>query len=82
MTDIPKLFPTNREVEAVRARLESTDCTIEDSGVHWMIRPQSREAEERLIGALAIDPCKLKKWGVYNVAYHEIHALLEPESQG
>lgn len=79
MTDIPKLFPTNQEGEAVKARLERMDCAVEDTGAHWIVRPKTSEAENRLVGALAIDPCRLKKWGVYNVGYHEIHALLTAE---
>ena len=81
MKNIPKLFPTQQEVDAVKARLEGMGCTAEDTGAHWIVRPQNREADKRLVAALAIDPCRLKKWGIYNVAYHEIHTLLTTEPQ-
>jgi len=55
-------------------------CTVEDTGFYWIVRPKDKVAEERLVDALEIDPLKLKKWGFYNVAYHEIHVLLKPES--
>ncbi|MHB8956577.1 MAG: hypothetical protein ACYC4U_26640 [Pirellulaceae bacterium] len=74
-----KLFPTEREVQAVRTRLENMGCTVDDNGFHWTVTPEDTEAEGRLVDALEIDPCKLKKWGFYNVAYHEIHWLLKPE---